>query len=172
MVGIRNVLWYTGRVVERYKRKPNASCLVCGKDVYRRPIEIKRNNGRVFCSVACYGKSCRKETPCLICGKPILAGFHRKTCSRSCSNKYREGIKYKLNSPRDKVKTQGLLKIRLLKIRGKKCERCGFGKYEILQVHHKNKNRNNNDLDNLELICPNCHSEEHYFDNSWVRGRY
>ena len=77
-----------------------------------------------------------------------------------------------MNSPKDKVKTQGLLKIRLLKIRGNKCERCGFGKYEILQIHHKDKNRNNNDLDNLELICPNCHSEEHYLEKSWVRGRY
>lgn len=159
-------------MAEQYKRKPNISCLVCGKKIYRRPVEIKRNNGRVFCSVVCYGKSCRKETPCSICGKPILAGLNKKTCSRSCANKHREGIKYKLNRPKDKVKTQGLLKIRLLKIRGSKCERCGFEKYEILQIHHKDKNRNNNDLNNLELICPNCHSEEHYLEKSWVRSRY
>ncbi len=116
----------------------------------------------------CYGISCRKEAPCLVCGKPILAGLNKKTCSRSCANKHRQGIKYKLNSPKDKVKTQGLIKIRLLKIRGKKCERCGFDKYEILEIHHKDKNRNNNNLDNLELICPNCHSEKHYLDKSWI----
>ena len=166
------VLWYTGRVTEQYKRNPNTSCQICGKKIYRRPIEIKKNKGRAFCSLACYGKSCRKETPCLVCKKPILASLNKKTCSRSCANKYREGIKYKLNSPRDKVKTQGFLKIRLLKIRGNKCERCGLGKCEILQIHHKDKNRNNNDLDNLELVCPNCHAEEHYFGRSWIRNRY
>ncbi len=133
---------------------------------------MKRNNGRVFCSVTCYGKSCQKETPCLVCGKPILARLNKKTCSRSCANKHREGIKYKLNSPRDKVKTQGIIKIRLLKIRGNKCERCGFEKYEILQIHHKDKNRNNNNFDNLEIICPNCHMAEHYLDKSWVKRHY
>jgi len=157
---------------EQHKRNPNTFCQICGKGIYRRPIEIKRNDGRVFCSLACYGKACRKENPCLVCGKLILASLNKKTCSRGCANKHREGIKYKLNSPKDKVKTQGILKIRLLKIRGKKCERCGFGKFQILQIHHKDKNRNNNSLDNLELICPNCHSQEHYFENSWVRGRF
>jgi len=157
-------LWYTGIVSEQYKRNPNTSCQVCGKKIYRRPIEIKKHNGRAFCSLKCYGKSCRKEIPCIVCGKLILAGLNKKTCNRSCANKHREGIKYKLNSHRDKVKTQKLLKVRLLKIRGKKCERCGLGIYEILQIHHKDRNRNNNDLDNLELICPNCHSKEHYFN--------
>jgi len=109
----------------------------------------------------------------LVCGKLILAGLNKKTCSRSCANKHREGIKYKLGRPsKDKVKTQGLLKIKLLRIRGNKCERCGFGKYQILEIHHKDKNRNNNNLDNLEIICPNCHSEDHYLEKSWLRNRY
>ena len=157
---------------ERYKRNQNTYCIICGEKIYRRPAEIKRNNGRIFCSSVCYGKSCRKENPCLVCGKLILAGLNKKTCSRSCANKYREGIKYKSNNPKDKVKTQRALKIRLLKIRGNKCERCGFKKYEILQVHHKDKNRDNNKLDNLELICPNCHCEEHYLNKSWIKSHY
>ena len=27
-----------------------------------------------------------------------------------------------------------------------------------LEVHHKDGNHYNNDLDNLQLLCPNCHS--------------
>ncbi len=153
-------------MVEQYKRKPNTACRICRKKIYRRPAEIKRNNGKVFCSVACYGKFCRKETPCLVCGKLILATFNKKTCSRSCANRHREGIKYKLNNTRDKVKTQRILKTRLLKDRGSKCERCGFDKYQILEIHHKDRDRNNNNLDNLEIICPNCHSEEHYLEKN------
>jgi len=104
----------------------------------------------------------------VVCGKPILSGFHKKTCSRSCSNKHRAGIKYKLNQPRSKVKSQRHLKIRLLAARGGVCERCGYDKVEILQVHHKDRNRTNSDLKNLELVCPNCHFEEHYLENSWL----
>jgi hypothetical protein len=53
--------------------------------------------------------------------------------------------------------------------RGKHCERCDYGKYEILQIHHKDRNRSNNDMSNLELICPDCHYEEHFLEKSWLR---
>jgi hypothetical protein len=150
-------------VSEQYKRNPNTTCAICGKAIYRRPSVIKANDGKAFCSQLCFGVSCRKEIPCVVCGKPILAGQNKKTCSRACANIYRTGIKYKLGRPsKDKVKTQLILKTRLLAERGKVCERCGYDKYEILQVHHKDRNRRNNKLENLEIICPNCHYEEHY----------
>jgi predicted nucleic acid-binding Zn ribbon protein len=152
-------------VPEKYTRHPNSSCIICGKQVYRRKIELEKNNGRVFCSSKCYGKACRKEIACLICKKPILSGANKKTCSRTCANKHRIGIKYKLGAPRkDKVKSYRALKLRLAKARGQKCERCGYSKYDILQIHHKDRDRSNNELDNLELICPNCHYEEHFLN--------
>ncbi len=147
---------------EKYKRKPNTTCRICDRAIYRRPLQIQKSNGGVFCSMACYGRSCRKEIPCAVCGIPILAGLNKKTCSRACANKHRAGIQYKINRPKDKVKAQKALKMRLLVIHGKKCQRCSYSKFEILQVHHKDRNRKNNLLNNLELICPNCHYEEHY----------
>lgn len=119
----------------------------------------------------CYGISCRKEKPCVVCGRPVLGGLNRKTCSRKCSNINREGIKYKINRRKEKVNNYKSLKIRLLESRTKVCERCGYKKYEILQIHHKDRNRLNNQLDNLELICPNCHFEEHYLEKSWLTKR-
>lgn len=133
---------------------------------------LDASKGRAFCSIACYGIACRKEHPCIVCGRPIRSGLNKKTCSRSCANKNRSGIKYTGRRLKDKVISLRLLKIRLLKSRGKNCERCKYDKYEILQIHHRDKNRNNNDLNNLELICPNCHSEEHYFKNSWAKRHY
>ena len=120
--------------------------------------------------MACYGIACRKEAPCVVCGKLILAGLNKKTCSRSCANTSREGIKYKINRPRDKVVSQRALKVRLIEVRGIQCGRCGYSKIEILHVHHKDRNRGNNNLDNLELICPNCHYEEHYLEKSWLKN--
>ena len=104
-----------------------------------------------------------------MCGGMILASANKKTCSRICANKNRAGMKYKLSLPRkDKVIYQRGLKMRLIGERGAICERCGYSKYEILQVHHKDRSRKNNILENPELICPNCHAEEHYLENSWM----
>lgn len=158
-------------MTEKYRRNPNIKCGVCAKPIYKRPSQIELNKGRVFCGQNCYGISCRKEIPCIVCGKLILAGVHKKTCSRSCSNINRTGVKYHLGSPRDKVKSQQALKLRVLTERGKNCERCGYSKYEILQVHHKDRDTSHNELSNLELICPNCHCEEHFLEKSWLRRK-
>ncbi len=164
-------LWYIGLVPENYKRKPNTLCTICKKAIYRRPCQVESMDCRVFCSSVCYGISCRNEHPCVVCAKPILSSLNKKTCSRGCANTHRAGIKYKIGSPKDKVKSQQSLKIRLLEARGTKCERCSYSKYEILQVHHKNRDRKNNELTNLELICPNCHYEEHFLEKSWLRKK-
>jgi len=43
-----------------------------------------------------------------------------------------------------------------------KCNRCGYDEeVRILNVHHRDYNRDNNQLDNLEILCPNCHAIEH-----------
>lgn len=158
--------------MQEYKRHPNTKCVVCGEFVYRRPAEIQKNKGKVYCTSVCYGLASRKESPCMVCGTPILAGAHKKTCSRLCANRHRTGIRYKLSEPRkDKVKSQRTLKLRLLRQRGTVCERCGYSKYEVLQVHHRDRDTNNSNLKNLELICPNCHAEEHYLENSWLRDK-
>ncbi len=153
---------------ESYIRKPNTACAICKKPIYRRPCEIAKS--RVFCGVACYGISNRKESPCMVCGKLILASFKKRTCSRSCANIHRAGIKYNLNRPKDKVKHQRSIKIRLLQESGEECKRCRYAIKEILQIHHRDRNRNNNDLSNLELVCPNCHYEEHFLEKSWLKN--
>ena len=50
----------------------------------------------------------------------------------------------------------------LIALRGRKCECRGLsewlGQPINLEVHHVDGNRSNNDLSNLQLLCPNCHS--------------
>jgi hypothetical protein len=156
---------------EQHKRNPNIKCNICNKGIYRRPIELERSKGKAYCGQVCYGISCRREKSCVICNKLILSSLHRITCSRKCSNTHRSGIKYKLGRPKDKVEDVRSIKIRLLQDRGQKCERCNYDKLEILQVHHKDRNNINNDFKNLEIICPNCHFEDHYLENSWLKTR-
>lgn len=57
------------------------------------------------------------------------------------------------------------LKLRLIEdgIKEHKCENCGLtewmGKPIPLELHHKDGNHYNNDLGNLEILCPNCHAQ-------------
>jgi len=59
------------------------------------------------------------------------------------------------------------LKRKLLKfgLKEDKCEICGIedwnGKYIVKQLHHKNKNPKDNRLENLQILCPNCHIQQH-----------
>ena len=61
------------------------------------------------------------------------------------------------------------LKLRLLAegIKENKCEICGIqewnGKEINCQLDHIDGNKNNNALENLRIICPNCHSQTETF---------
>lgn len=67
-------------------------------------------------------------------------------------------------SNRVKIKS-GELKIKLLKegLKENKCEICGItewqGKPIVCQLHHIDGNNQNNNLENLQILCPNCHSQ-------------
>ena len=64
---------------------------------------------------------------------------------------------------KDCVKSH-ILKIKLIRdgIKEKKCEICGAfiwqGKELPLELHHIDGNHFNNDFNNLQILCPNCHS--------------
>jgi len=42
-----------------------------------------------------------------------------------------------------------------------RCNKCGIIDKRVLLVHHKDKNRYNNNIENLEVLCWNCHIIKH-----------
>lgn len=62
------------------------------------------------------------------------------------------------------------LRFRILYEQENKCNSCGLdewlGQKLVLELEHKDGNNKNNDRNNLEMICPNCHS----LTKTW-RGR-
>jgi hypothetical protein len=58
------------------------------------------------------------------------------------------------------------------------CERCGYDLREIVKtkeghghwsVHHLDENRENQEFDNLELLCVTCHNNHHkHWEHNWV----
>ncbi|HEX8975952.1 MAG TPA: helix-turn-helix domain-containing protein [Solirubrobacteraceae bacterium] len=57
------------------------------------------------------------------------------------------------------------VKSRLLmaELKGSRCEECGLSSWRSspisLELHHINGDGNDNRLENLQLLCPNCHSQ-------------
>jgi hypothetical protein len=53
--------------------------------------------------------------------------------------------------------------------RGNLCEECGIFEWNHkpidLEVHHIDGNSDNNNLNNVMLMCPNCHSQTDTFKN-------
>ena len=64
------------------------------------------------------------------------------------------------------------LKPHLIKHRGMKCEKCGLTEWQNsiipLEAHHIDGDRTNNTLDNLQLLCCNCHA----LTNNWRKKNY
>lgn len=61
-------------------------------------------------------------------------------------------------------------------VRGHKCEKCGLtewnGQSIPLQVHHINGNSQDNDPNNLQLLCPNCHAQTENYCGKNIRNYY
>ena len=50
-----------------------------------------------------------------------------------------------------------------------KCEICGLSTWMDkpipLELHHKDFNHYNNDIENLQILCSNCHMQAHNYNN-------
>lgn len=102
----------------------------------------------------------RKEKYCLNCGEKTT----RKYCSNKCFQEYI--WKEKINKIENgdisfSVKTY---KKYLIYKYGEKCMECGWNKTNKfsntipIELEHIDGNSLNNNLNNLKLLCPNCHS--------------
>jgi len=146
-------------------------CLFCKKTLVKQDKESKTQYiNRKYCNRKCYSDSHGTiKTNCNNCGKPVsrnLAEVKKSKsgklfCSRSCSssvaNKLRNGAK----NP-NYLNGKGSYRQKALNYYKNKCEICGYDIIDVLEVHHIDSNRNNNNLSNLKILCPTHHKEYQY----------
>jgi predicted nucleic acid-binding Zn ribbon protein len=133
------------------------------------------NENRIFCSQKCaasYNNKKREKKSkhrCLFCGKTISR--KNKFCSNSCYSGYKNQnylIKWK-NGEVDGLQPKTLcLKMIIRKYIFEKydykCHKCGWNEINPvslkspLQIEHIDGNYLNCKEENLDLLCPNCHS--------------
>lgn len=111
--------------------------------------------------------------PCRNCGNPVKY-MPNVYCSLPCQFQFRRRKKVQSNP---NAVGAPLMKRYLIDERGHGCEVCGItqwrGSLVPLELDHRDGDPFNNDLDNLRLICPNCHAQtETYKGKNAGRGRY
>lgn len=128
------------------EKEPNVSCALCSKVFYLSASKIKASkSGLFFCSRA------HKDEAQRIGGIEAIMPHHYGTGNGSYD--YRK---------------------RAFATLPNECAVCGWNEYpDVLEVNHKDVDRSNNDLSNLEILCPTHHQVFHYLDGSgrWARRR-
>lgn len=134
----------------------------------------RRNNK--FCGISCatsFNNKLRekKQFLCMSCGD-ILLGRSRKYCNNKCQNAYQRNQKLLSNTA--SIRT---IKKFLIETRGYKCSKCGISEWMnesiTLEMEHIDGDSSNNQLENLTLLCPNCHSQTSTFRaKNKGRGRH
>ena len=165
-------------------------CLHCNSSFETRTVDIKRGYGK-FCSRTCsivYRKqnytAKQANTECALCKHPMYRKQSQQMasksglqfCSRECKEKAQTiGTEHSIDDLHlphyGKTESRHHYRSRALKEYGESCQRCGYSKYpDILHVHHKDRDRKNGALDNLEVLCPTCHYENHFLaKDGWFR---
>ncbi len=153
------------------------NCKICNAEFYVKPSHIERGWGK-FCSKECQNKGQLSGglTHCFTCRKQIYRSSaqvrHSKSrrffCGKSCQTIWRNSGVFIGEAHGNWKGGESVYREILLKAdRPKKCERCGIGDLRILSVHHVDKNRKNNRLDNLVWLCFNCHHLIHHDINEY-----
>jgi len=100
---------------------------------------------------------------CVHCSKtfPHKHSSYNKFCSMECSAKY---TWEQVSIPRIEQGMGGNFKRYLKESRGDQCEECRQPSYHngkplTLQLDHIDGNSDNDALENLRLLCPNCHTQ-------------
>ena len=100
---------------------------------------------------------------CLGCGDQIMTRERAKYCSIQCQQIYEKLLKKSETITRSQDANCRQLKKVVIDDRGRKCETCGRSSWNEedipLDMDHIDGNHKNNSLDNLRLLCPNCHAQ-------------
>jgi len=161
--------------LDYYLYMVRVNCQNCDKEFYVKPNRILRGWGK-YCSKTCQhiGAKNGKTLACLICGKEVYRSLkdqgrsksNKFFCSKSCQTIWRNSeifigkkhANWKTGeySYRDALKRAPVLPY---------CLKCNTNDTRVLAVHHKDRNRSNNNISNLIWLCHNCHYLVHHYKN-------
>lgn len=153
-------------------------CSYCGEDCdkeVRRVNEAKKRGAKLYCSKECRSKSRSKKIlcNCAHCNAEIekTPSEIKKSksgnvfCNKSCATSF-NNTKYKSGKNNPNYKHGEGVDYAKIAFRNYEasCTICGHDSKPSLQAHHIDEDRKNNLVENLIILCANCHCEVHYGD--------
>lgn len=177
------------RALKRYYENPT-TCKNCGVVLEVRDNEQPNQTlKRKFCSKKCQSEYQRNlmignkrnlkygVLHCITCGNELI-NRQKKYCCTECQlqneyetyiERWKDGLE---NGLKGEYQISNYLQRYIKEKFDYKCCSCGWDKINPitgkspLEIHHKDGDYSNNDEDNLELLCPNCHSLTDTYKNS------
>ena len=147
------------------RKQIELACYNCNKKFNRamatRKQALVRGKSRPFCSKECSdaNSNTKIKINCSCCGKKIqrtnLEILKSKTKRFFCSHKCSATIT--LNGLDLRTDYRKIA----FKEKEKICQECRYDNIYAIEVHHIDKNRANNSIGNLCVLCANCHSLVH-----------
>jgi hypothetical protein len=128
---------------------------------------IKSKSAKKFCGSSCAAtynnKGVRRHgtspntNECMNCKNPVTA----KYCNTACQKEYE--WKQRIHKVEAGLGSSKNAKRYLLETKGHCCNKCGNSEWNDqpipIELEHIDGNSENNSIDNLELLCPNCHAQ-------------
>lgn len=142
---------------------------VCANPECGRDFLAPKHRDPLFCCRSCASHMSRNQvrSTCPLCGKEFdlkrCRQKYTKTgqnfCSRACKEAA-QSIKLGLISPPHYKDGRSSYRRRAILHYGPECSECRYNKDDrMLDVHHIDQDRSNNELDNLLVLCVWCHAE-------------
>jgi len=149
--------------IDGYSKNPSR-CIQCNKAIN---YQQRKNK---FCNKSCSAKynNTRREKKlivwyCQYCSEKHVTAPNRvgKYCNLQCQQDY--AWKQRKIIVLEGKGLSGNVKRYLLETYGHKCNKCKNIEWNNqpipLELEHKDGNSENNSLNNVEMLCPNCHAQ-------------
>jgi hypothetical protein len=164
----------------------NRNCNYCTSPYHAETRYVNRGQG-LYCSRSCSSKGnalLRKPKPnvvCAYCGIDFYKNKSKQNTSKSglyfCTRKHKDLAQKLGGIPEIMPPHYGTgiaedYRTKAFLAYPPECRQCGWKEYpQVLEVNHIDCDRTNNDLSNLEILCPTCHRVFHFTTKTGPWGR-
>jgi hypothetical protein len=143
-------------------------CDSCGTE-YKKQKRIATGSVQEhYCSKTCYNKEkIRIKVNCAHCGVEFTKAPSKIKISKSglhfCCREHKDLAQSYMKEIQPTHYGTSLTRYREKALNNlpNSCASCGYDNIHALEVHHIDRDRTNNDISNLQILCANCHTLEH-----------
>jgi hypothetical protein len=149
--------------------EPNTFCSFCNEEIFKNEKMMNKHKLH-FCNKTCHQNYLRRNSKNIIvkcdnCKKEIIRNSRRRSktglffCGNLCKNRF---LAQKRRWMKDETFSHRSRKDILFKKSNFGCQRCLYSEdIRMLDIHHYDSNHDNNEIENLRILCVWCHNLYH-----------